>query len=78
MAIMARYARTHKAWAVLTHPQSLGRRAHHLLLLANGRRTLPELSILLDSRVPDLAEDLCAQGYLQRLETEDGMEPGGG
>ena len=61
------YNRTPHAWQALARPDGLGldRRAHTLLLLANGRRTLRELSRLLDEDVREAARTLVAQGYLQ-------------
>lgn len=61
------YNRTLHAWQALARPDGLGldRRAHTLLLLANGRRTLRELSRLLDEDVSEAAMRLAAQGYLQ-------------
>lgn len=59
------YTRTTQAWQNLARPNGLDRRAHTLLLLANGRRTLRELSRLLDEDVSDLATQLARQGYLQ-------------
>ncbi len=59
------YTRTPQAWQALAHPDSIDRRAHTLLLLANGRRSLRELSRLLDEDVSEPADRLAAQGYLQ-------------
>ena len=61
------YNRTPHAWQALARPDGLGldRRAHTLLLLANGRRTLRELSRLLDEDVREAARTLVAEGYLQ-------------
>jgi hypothetical protein len=59
------YARTPQAWQALARPDSLGRRAHTLLLLANGRRSLRELSRLLDEDVLETTAQLASQGYLQ-------------
>lgn len=60
-----RIAKTPKAWEALSRPDLVGRRAHSLMLLANGRRSERELSALLGSDVSDLAEGLLQQGYLQ-------------
>lgn len=60
-----RIAKTPKAWEALSRPDLLGRRAHSLMLLANGRRSERELSALLGGDVHDLAEGLLSQGYLQ-------------
>jgi hypothetical protein len=60
-----RIAKTPKAWEALSRPDLVGRRAHSLLLMANGRRSERELSALLGSDVSDLAEGLFQQGYLQ-------------
>lgn len=59
------YLKTPRAWEALARRDGLGRRAHTLLLMANGRRSLRELSRLLDEDVRDLASQLAAQGYLQ-------------
>lgn len=59
------YNRTPQGWQALARPDHLGRRAHTLLLLANGRRTLRELSRLLDEDVSEPAQRLAAQGLLQ-------------
>lgn len=60
-----RIAKTPKAWDALSRPDLIGRRAHSLLLMANGRRSERELSALLGSDVSDLTEGLFQQGYLQ-------------
>jgi hypothetical protein len=60
-----RIAKTPKAWEALPRPHLVGRRAHSLLLLANGRRSARELSALLGTDVSDLTERLVQQGYLQ-------------
>ena len=62
------YTKTPRAWEALTRPDGLDRRAHTLLLMANGRRSLRELSRLLDEDVRDLARRLAAQGYLQDIQ----------
>lgn len=59
------YCKTPRAWEALARPDGLDRRAHTLLLMANGRRSLRELSRLLDEDVQDLAFRLSNQGYLQ-------------
>lgn len=58
------YTKTPCAWEALARPDGLDRRAHTLLLMANGRRSLRELSRLLDEDVHELARRLTAQGYL--------------
>ncbi|MBN9371388.1 hypothetical protein JNX00_10245 [Hydrogenophaga sp. YM1] len=58
------YTKTPRAWEALARPDGLDRRAHTLLLMANGRRSLRELSRLLDEDVHELARRLTAQGYL--------------
>jgi hypothetical protein len=60
-----RIAKTSKAWEALSRPDLVGRRAHSLMLLANGRRSERELSALLGDDVSDLAQGLLRQGYLQ-------------
>jgi hypothetical protein len=59
------YTKTPQAWTTLPHPDVLGREAHTVILMANGRRSLRELSLLIGSDVTDLAFDLCEAGYLQ-------------
>lgn len=61
------YTKTPRAWEALARPDGLDRRAHTLLLMANGRRSLRELTRLLDEDVRDLARRLAAQGYLQDI-----------
>lgn len=65
------YCKTPRAWEALARPGGLDRRAHTLLLMANGRRSLRELSRLLDEDVQDLAYHLSSQGYLQ----DSGLTP---
>jgi hypothetical protein len=78
MATIERIAKTPKAWEALSRPDLIGRRAHTLLLMANGRRSERELSLLLGGDVSELAFGLRQQGYLQTaafrvLEDEDEM-----
>lgn len=63
-----RLCKTAKAWDMLVQPARIGRCAHSLLLLANGRRSEQELSLLLGIDVALLVRDLQAQGYLQPVE----------
>lgn len=65
MATIERIAKTPKAWEALSHPDLIGRQAHTLLLMANGRRSEKELSLLLGDDVSELAYGLRQQGYLQ-------------
>jgi hypothetical protein len=60
-----RIAKTPKAWEALSRPDLVGRPAHSLLLMANGRRSERELSALLGSDISELARGLLQQGYLQ-------------
>lgn len=71
------YNRTPSAWQALARPDGLGldRRAHTLLLLANGRRTLRELSRLLDEDASEPAHRLAALGYLQDTRAAAVAEP---
>lgn len=62
--------RTAKAWRLLPHPHALGRKAHALLLLANGHRSIRELSVLVGANVAPLARQLMEQGLLQRAPVE--------
>ena len=59
------YTKTPQAWSTLPHPDVLGREAHTVLLMANGRRSLRELSMLTGGDVAELASELCRTGYLQ-------------
>ncbi len=78
MATIERIAKTPKAWEALSRPDLIGRQAHTLLLMANGRRSEKELSLLLGGDVSVLAHGLREQGYLQTArvrvleEDEDG------
>lgn len=65
MATIERIAKTPKAWEALARPDLIGRQAHTLLLMANGRRSEKELSLLLGGDVSELAFGLRRQGYLQ-------------
>lgn len=65
MATLERIAKTPKAWEALALPDLVGRRAHALLLMANGRRSERELAELLGEDIEDLAHHLRQQGYLQ-------------
>ncbi len=65
-----RLQRTAEAWSLLPHPQALDRRAHALLLLANGHRTLRELSLLVGTNAEPLARQLMQQGLLQDAPAE--------
>ncbi len=58
-------AKTRRAWEVLPFPQLLGRQAHTLVLLANGRRSLRELSLLIGDDVTPVAHQLIDTGLLQ-------------
>jgi hypothetical protein len=63
-----RFSKTPKAWEALMQPARIGRRAHALLLMANGRRSARELSALLGDDVWELALGLHQQGYLQPVD----------
>lgn len=65
MATIERIAKTPKAWEALSRPDLIGRQAHTLLLMANGRRGEKELALLLGGNVSELALSLRQQGYLQ-------------
>ena len=67
-------ARTARAWHVLPHPQALDRQARALLLLANGRRSLREISCLLGCNVEPLAEQLRQKGLLRTATPEQAGE----
>lgn len=64
-----RYAKTAMAWEALSRPDAVGRQTHTLLLMANGRRSEQELSLLLGSDVSELAFGLMQKGYLQNAGT---------
>lgn len=66
MATLERIAKTPKAWEALAQPGLIGRRAHTLLLMANGRRSERELADLLGEDIDELAHGLREQGYLQK------------
>lgn len=59
-------AKTPKAWDALSRPDVLGRQKHSLLLMANGRRGVRELSLLLGEDISHLAGQMLKMGYLQR------------
>jgi hypothetical protein len=65
MTGIQRYAKTPRAWEALARPDAVGRQAHTLLLMANGRRSEQELSLLLGTDVTALAIQLRQGGYLQ-------------
>lgn len=65
MQTIRRYAKTNMAWEALSRPDAVGRQTHTLLLMANGRRSEQELSLLLGSDVSELAYGLMQKGYLQ-------------
>ncbi len=65
MHAQERIAKTPKAWAALSMPDLVGRRAHSLLLMANGRRSARELTALLGRDTVELADTLLKLGYLQ-------------
>lgn len=68
MNLQQRMAKTSKAWDALASPDIIGRRAHGLLLLANGRRSERELSHLLgEDHLQELADRLVKQGFLQSV-----------
>ena len=68
MQTIERFSKTPKAWEALARPGQIGRRAHTLLLMANGRRSKRELVALLGDDVSELANGLQQQGYLQPVE----------
>lgn len=68
MSHTQRYAKTPHAWEALARPDLVGRRAHTLLLMANGRRSVQALSRLLGEDVADLARVLQQRGLLQDLD----------
>lgn len=77
MTAIERFGKTPKAWEALSRPDLIGRRAHSLLLMANGRRSERELAMLLGGDVADLAHGLLEQGYLQTVPLVMYGEPDG-
>lgn len=63
------YNKTPKAWEALAQPALLGRMAHTLVLMANGRRSVRELSLLVGSNIAEVAHRLCQAGYLEAQES---------
>jgi hypothetical protein len=59
------YNKTPKAWASLAQPALMGRLAHTVVLMANGRRSLRELSLLTGTDVTEQAYLLHQAGYLE-------------
>lgn len=59
------YAKTPLAWGALSRPDAVDRDTHALLLLANGRRSVHELCVLLGKDIGVLAYELAGQGYLK-------------
>ena len=72
-----RYNKTPKAWAALAQPALLGRLAHTLVLMANGRRSLRELSLLTGTDASEVAHRLREQGYLELQEPLSFPQPEG-
>jgi len=60
-----RLCKTAKAWTKLAQHTSITRSVRAVLLLANGKRSEQELSMLLGANVSDLVQDLWMEGYLQ-------------
>lgn len=74
-----RYAKTPRAWQAIARRDFVGREAHTLLLMVNGRRSDQEIARLLGADVKLLLQDLEQQGYLQHAaivvpETDDDLE----
>ena len=69
------YNKTPKAWATLAQPAFLGRLAHTLVLMANGRRSLRELSLLTGTDITEQAYLLCQAGYLEVQEAPQAPTP---
>jgi hypothetical protein len=59
------YAKTPLAWEALSRPDAVDRDTHALLLMANGRRSVHELCVLLGKDISVLAYELAGQGYLK-------------
>ena len=60
-----RLCKTAKAWAMLAQPAPVNRSVRAVLLLANGKRSEKELSMLLGTDISSLAHGLWMEGYLQ-------------
>lgn len=74
-----RYAKTSRAWQAIARRDFVGREAHTLLLMVNGRRSDQEIACLLGADVKPLLQDLEQQGYLQHAaivvpEADDDLE----
>lgn len=74
MPSIQRFAKTPRAWEALARPDVVGRQAHTLLLMANGRRSEQELALLLGDDVSELLHRLQRQGYLQCMAPATGTE----
>ncbi len=60
-----RYAKTPRAWQAIARRDFVGREAHALLLMVNGRRSDQEIARLLGADVTPLLLHLEQEGYLQ-------------
>lgn len=68
MTTIRRLMKTPRAWEALSRPDLVGREAHTLLLMVNGRRSSLELSALLGQDIDELATTLQAGGYLKETD----------
>jgi hypothetical protein len=68
MTTIRRLMKTPRAWEALARPDLVGREAHTLLLMVNGRRSSLELSALLGQDIDELATTLQAGGYLKEAD----------
>ena len=68
MTTIRRLMKTPRAWEALARPDLVGREAHTLLLMVNGRRSSLELSALLGQNIDELATTLQAGGYLKETD----------
>ncbi|GAA6143867.1 hypothetical protein [Hydrogenophaga sp. 5NK40-0174] len=62
------YGKTAKGWSALPEPRLLRPHEHTVMVMANGQRSLAELSQLLGATAEPIAIDLEARGYLKPAE----------
>ena len=71
MHTIRRYAKTPRAWEALARPDVVGRQAHTLMLMANGRRSEQELALMPKVICPYCAAYLKGTGELESFVTPD-------
>ncbi len=62
------YGKTAKGWSALPGHRQLCAREHSVMVMANGQRSLADLSKLLGERAETIAIDLASRGYLKPAE----------